>query len=66
MNGWEWLKGRIPRVRANISRNQERRRSPKGRVATVLVCVLAGLMIHGGGKEAKAKGSSGGDSGKKK
>jgi len=28
--------------------------------------VLAGLMIHGGGKEAKAKSSSGGDSGKKK
>ncbi|WP_145952842.1 DUF881 domain-containing protein [Tessaracoccus aquimaris] len=53
MNGWEWLKGRIPRVRANISRNQERRRSPKGRVATVLVCVLAGLMMTVAGLAAR-------------
>lgn len=45
MNLWERLRARIPRVRANMGRNQERHRSPKGRVATVLVCVLAGLMI---------------------
>jgi len=34
---------RIPRVRANIS--QQRRRTPRGRTATVLVCVFAGLMM---------------------
>lgn len=45
MNLWERLRARIPRVRANMGRNQERHRSPKGRIATVLVCVLAGLMI---------------------
>lgn len=45
MGVWASIKQRVPRVRANIGRNQERRRSPKGRTATVLVCVLAGLMM---------------------
>lgn len=45
MSLWGRIAQRVPRVRANIGRNQERRRSPKGRIATVLVCVLAGLMI---------------------
>ena len=45
MSLWGRIVQRVPRVRANIGRNQERRRSPKGRIATVLVCVLAGLMI---------------------
>ncbi len=36
---------RVPRIRENIGRNQLRERSAKGRVATVLVCVLAGLMM---------------------
>lgn len=45
MSLWERAAQRVARVRANMGRNQERRRSPKGRVATVLVCVLAGLMM---------------------
>ena len=45
MSLWQRIGQRIPRVRANMSRNQERTRSPKGRIATVAVCVLAGLMM---------------------
>lgn len=41
----EWLRGRADRVRANIGRNQARQRTLRGRVATVLVCLLAGLMM---------------------
>lgn len=42
---WDAVKRRVPRVRANIGKNQLRTRSPRGRVTTVLVCVLAGLMM---------------------
>lgn len=45
MGIWQRLAERVPRVRANIGKNQERRRSPRGRVTTVLVCVLAGVMM---------------------
>ena len=41
----EWARTRLSRIRANVSRNQHRHRSPRGRTATVLVFVLAGLMI---------------------
>lgn len=41
----EWLLARAARVRANVGRNQRRPRTARGRAATVLVCVLAGLMI---------------------
>lgn len=40
-----WLKRRAVRVRRNVSRNQERPRSAQGRTATVLVCLVAGLMM---------------------
>ena len=45
MSWWDAVKRRVPRVRANIGKNQLRTRSPRGRVTTVLVCVLAGLMM---------------------
>lgn len=45
MQIWEWLRGRTRSVRANMGRNQARPRSSRGRIATVLVCLLAGLMI---------------------
>ena len=45
MNVGSWLGRRVRRVRRNIGRNQERSRSARGRVGTVLVCVLAGLMM---------------------
>ena len=41
----EWARTRLSRIRANVSRNQHRHRSPRGRTATVLLFVLAGLMI---------------------
>ena len=37
----EWARTRLSRIRANVSRNQHRHRSPRGRTATVLVFVLA-------------------------
>lgn len=43
MNVWDRIKQRVPRVRANIG--QQRHRTPRGRIATVLVFVLAGLMM---------------------
>ena len=43
LGAMKFLDRRIPRVRANIG--QQRRRTPRGRIATVLVCVVAGLMM---------------------
>ncbi|WP_226996265.1 DUF881 domain-containing protein [Tessaracoccus flavus] len=43
MNVWRKIAERVPRVRARIA--QSRQRSPRGRVTTVLVCLLAGLMM---------------------
>ncbi len=43
MSFWATLRDRVPRVRARMA--QQRPRSPLGRVTTVLVCVLAGLMM---------------------
>ncbi|MFT3888066.1 MAG: DUF881 domain-containing protein [Arachnia sp.] len=40
-----WLRRRVQRVRENTGRNQTRHRSLHGRLATVLVCALAGLMM---------------------
>ena len=45
MSWWDAVKRRVPRVRANIGKNQLRHRSARGRITTVLVCVLAGLMM---------------------
>lgn len=45
MRFWRRIAERVPRVRENMRRNQSRERSLRGRVATVLVCVLAGLMM---------------------
>ncbi|WP_255422274.1 DUF881 domain-containing protein [Tessaracoccus sp. MC1627] len=45
MGMWGALKQRVPRVRANIGKNQLRHRSGRGRVTTILVCVLAGFMM---------------------
>lgn len=53
MNVWGRIAQRIPRVRANIARSQARHRSLKGRVATVLVCVLAGFMMTVAGIAAR-------------
>lgn len=53
MSIWERVAQRVSRVRANMGRNQERWRSPKGRLATVLVCVLAGLMMTIAGLAAR-------------
>lgn len=47
------LAQRLTRVRANMGRNQLRRRTPRGRIATVLVCVLAGLMMTVAGLAAR-------------
>ena len=41
----DWVRRRAERVRENVGRNQARHRTLRGRVATVLVCVLAGLMM---------------------
>ncbi|QXT62590.1 DUF881 domain-containing protein [Tessaracoccus palaemonis] len=41
----EWLGGRARSVRASVGRNQARPRTLRGRTATVLVCLLAGLMM---------------------
>ena len=43
MGFWATLRERVPLVRARMA--QQRPRSPRGRVTTVLVCVVAGLMI---------------------
>ena len=45
MSFWRHLRERVPRVRANMGKNQERPRSARGRITTVLVCVLAGVMM---------------------
>lgn len=45
MTMWRAITERIPRVRANMGKNQERPRSGRGRVTTVLVCLLAGFMM---------------------
>ena len=45
MSMWRKIAERIPRVRANMGKNQERPRSAQGRITTVLVCVLAGIMM---------------------
>ncbi|MDO5678301.1 MAG: DUF881 domain-containing protein [Propionibacteriaceae bacterium] len=43
MSFWSTLRERVPRVRARMA--QQRPRSARGRVTTVLVCVVAGLMM---------------------
>lgn len=48
---WEKIRERVPRVRARIA--QSRPRSPRGRVTTVLVCLLAGLMMTVAGIAAR-------------
>lgn len=53
MSVWGRIAQRIPRVRAGIARSQARPRSVKGRVATVLVCVLAGFMMTVAGVAAR-------------
>lgn len=43
MSWWSTLRDQVPRVRARMA--QQRPRSARGRVTTVLVCIVAGLMI---------------------
>lgn len=45
MSIWRTIAERVPRVRANMGRNQLRERSGRGRATTILVCVLAGFMM---------------------
>ena len=41
----EWVRRRAERVRERVRRNQSRRRTLGGRIGTVAVCVLAGVMM---------------------
>ena len=41
----DWFRTRALGIRAIVVKNQQRHRSRRGRVATVLVCVVAGLMM---------------------
>lgn len=41
----DWFRNRALGIRAIVVKNQQRHRSRRGRVATVLVCVVAGLMM---------------------
>lgn len=41
----DWVRPRAARVRERVGHNQARPRTLRGRAATVLVCVLAGLMM---------------------
>ena len=43
MGVWQTIRERVPHVRARIA--QSRPRSARGRLTTVLVCILAGIMI---------------------
>ena len=45
MQLWREVRERGSAVRASMARSQLRPRSPRGRVTTILVCVIAGLMM---------------------
>lgn len=45
MTIWRTIAAWIARIRANTGRNQLRERTPRGRITTVLVFVIAGIMM---------------------
>lgn len=53
MQLWREVRERGSAVRASMARNQLRPRSPRGRVTTILVCVIAGLMMTVAGLAAR-------------